>query len=140
VAQTLVDILEQVTDATTNAIVAQARSVDKAVGDRPFGQKYVPERAQVRRYTMIRNDQEAWKKLISDHGLGPVLDYAMRQEKLLERYPDEDLQDLHDKMGMLTENQSAPVPPDATAPVPVSSPTPTQAPAPSPVAPPTPLQ
>lgn len=98
----LVETFERITDAAAKEIVTTARTMDKAIGDRPFGAKLLPERAQVRRYTMIRDDPAAWKQIISEHGPGPAVEYAKRMEKMLARYPDEDKSQMAQMMGRMT--------------------------------------
>ena len=85
----LIDKFEQVTDALAEDIVNQAMKLDQAIGDRPFGYDKLPERAQVRRYNLVRNDTTAWQALLEQHGKGPTIDFARRMERLVTKYPEE---------------------------------------------------
>lgn|SRR3990167_920132 len=85
----LIDTLERVTDNGIQDILDSADVIDRMLGERPYGQSKLPERSQVRRYSLIRDDPQAWDALIKEHGPGNAAEYAARLEKLSQKYPDE---------------------------------------------------
>lgn len=85
----LIDTLENVTDIAVQDLIDRADLLDRMLGDRPFGQQKLPERSQVRRYSVIRDNGQAWSDLINEHGPGNIVDYALKLEQLSSKYPDE---------------------------------------------------
>lgn len=74
-------------DAADN-LVAVARHMDSMI-DHPYGKEKLTERERVVRYALMREDPQAWQALISEHGPGPAVKYALELESLREKYPEE---------------------------------------------------
>lgn len=80
---------ERSVKAAAQMMVQQKKVNADIIGERPYGTKKISERQQVRRYLTVRDDPQAWTQLIQDHGLKATVEYALRLERLLEKYPDE---------------------------------------------------
>lgn len=83
---------EKVVEMVRDRIVEKARSLQDAIGPRPFGTEKLSEAEQVQRYLLIREDPAAWQALLDDpQKAGPkrTLEYAQRMEKLLARHPEQ---------------------------------------------------
>lgn len=82
---TLVAEFERLQKATTEAIVAEAKRIKRAVGDRPlWGKRRTPvERLQY--YDQIKNDPDEWDKIIQKQGPGEALKFAVEMERLRQK-------------------------------------------------------
>lgn len=85
-----VDKLERATNVAANTIVKHQQALSKEIGERQFGKQKISERQQVRRYMLIRDDENAWANIIQSHGLKAAIDYAQTMERLLKKYPEEE--------------------------------------------------
>lgn len=90
--ESVVERHEQAVKTVTERMVEQVHALRQAVGERPFGTEKLPEREQVRRYLLLRDDPDAWTGILTDLEQGGpkrALEYAQRMEGLLTKYPDE---------------------------------------------------
>ena len=85
----LVPALERIVESTAQTIVSRVKAFDKVIGDRPYGKEKLPERDQVKRYALVRDNPEAWSDIIKQHGVASALEYSNRLEKLSQHYPEE---------------------------------------------------
>ena len=90
----MMDTLERITDAVADGIISKADTLDTFLGERPFGKVKLPERAQVRRYSLMKKDAAYWQELIKEHGEQATVDYDMRMQRMAARYPDEELEEV----------------------------------------------
>ena len=76
-------------DKLTNSILA---SIDHApTSSTPVGMEEVSKEEQIQDYIVMRNDPEAWTKLLGEHGLKDTLRYARDMEKAI-REPDKEVE------------------------------------------------
>lgn len=85
-----VDKLERATDVAANTIVKHNQALQREIGERQFGKQKISERQQVRRYLLVRNDEQGWQQIIQQHGLKAAIEYAQTMERLLKKYPEEE--------------------------------------------------
>lgn len=79
---------ERVVKAAADRAIQHHAAIQEVIGERPYGTKKVPERQQVMRYMTVRDNPQAWSKLLSEHGPKATIEYALRMERLCEKYPD----------------------------------------------------
>lgn len=85
----VIERLEGVADTVAAEIVARAKRMDEVIGERPFGTEKLPEREQLRRFTLIRDDPQAWSALAGEHGWNAAIEYGRRLERMRHRYGEE---------------------------------------------------
>lgn len=82
-ARTIENELEQMRDALMEEIVRAAEGFPEESA--PYGMVRLSQEEQIERYMPIRDDEDAWQRIIQERGIADTLDYMETMERLLER-------------------------------------------------------
>lgn len=74
--------IEQLVDVLTQSLVAEVESFPEA--PIPYRAVKLSRREQMRDYTLMRGNEEAWRERVRKHGWGPAVRYAQVMDKRLE--------------------------------------------------------
>lgn len=74
---------EALVDTVADDLLLAIEALPEA--EQPYGATKLTTAQQFEQYLERRNDPEAWRQLIQQHGLGPVVRYARRFERKYRR-------------------------------------------------------